>query len=247
MPVMLAAIGRFLVAFALHSAASRTRSMTSSFGVSTAILSFGNSGGEVAHHEGDFGVRFGRRRVVGRGGAAGRGFREQALRIERRDIGGEIGHGQRQIAGDAHEGAHADDFVVADPRHGGDADHLAGERWLFRGRQPVALARRRAGSRADAERAAQRHLDPFGQRGEIGFAVERRENGAAHQSSAAQCGQDRAGKPLHRNAAAIDEAAVAAVDRQRRFVAEIDGLGSPRSICAARPCLVQALPSPAPS
>ena len=44
MPVMLAAIGKFLEAFSLHSAASRTRSMTSSLGVSTAILSFGKIG-----------------------------------------------------------------------------------------------------------------------------------------------------------------------------------------------------------
>ena len=83
---------------------------------------------------------------------------------------------------------------------------------------------------ADAERAAQRHLDALRQRGEIGFAVERRENGAAHESGAAKRGQDRAGKPLHRDAAAIDEAAGAAVDRQRRLVAELDGLGLPRSI-----------------
>ena len=79
-----------------------------------------------------------------------------------------------------------------------------------------------------------------GKRREIGFAVERRENGAAHESSAAESGQDRAGKPLHRNAAAIDEAARAAVDRQRRLIAELDGVGLSRSNCAARPCLVQA-------
>ena len=75
MPVMLAAIGRFLEAFSLHSAASRTRSMTSSFGVSTAILSFGKIGVKIAHHESDLGVGLGGRRIVGRGGiAAGRGF-----------------------------------------------------------------------------------------------------------------------------------------------------------------------------
>ena len=128
MPVMLAAIGRCLAAFSLHSAASRTRAMTSSFGVSTRDLELRHYRREVAHHEGDFGVRLGRRRVVGRSGAAaGRGFGEQALRIERRDIGGEIGDGERQIAGDAHERTHAHDFMIADPRHGGDADHLAGE------------------------------------------------------------------------------------------------------------------------
>src|SRR6185437_10401869 len=37
-----------------------------------------------------------------------------------------------------------------------------------------------------------------------------------------------------------DEAAGAAVDRQRRFIAEFDGLDLPRSTCVARPCWVQA-------
>ena len=102
--------------------------MTSSFGVSTAILSFGNDRYQVAHHESNLGIGLGRRRVIGRSGAAaGRGFGEQALRIEGWDTGGEIGDGERQIAGDAHEWTHADDLVIADPRHGGDADHLAGE------------------------------------------------------------------------------------------------------------------------
>ena len=95
----------------------------------------------VAHDEGDFGIGLGRRRLVGRVAAARRGFGEQPLRIERRDIGGEIGDGERQIAGDAHEGPHAHHLVIADPVDGGDADHLAGEGRLFRGRQPVALAR----------------------------------------------------------------------------------------------------------
>ena len=80
---------------------------------------------------------------------------------------------------------------------------------------------------ADAKRAAQRDFDALWQRREIGLAVERRENGAAHKSSAAKCGQDRAGKPLHRNATAIDESARPAVDRQWRFVAELDGVGLP--------------------
>ena len=214
--------------------------MTSSFGVSTAILRCGNIGSRSRITK----ATSASGSAVGASSAAACRRRarigEQALRIERRDIGGKIGDGERQIAGDAHEGTHAHDLVIADPRHGGDADHLAREGRLFRGRQPVALARYAELVAGGAERAAQRHLDPFGQRGEIGLAVERRENGAAHQGSAAQCGQDRAGEPLHRNAAAIDEAAGAAVDRQRRLIAELDGLGPPRSICAACPRLVQA-------
>jgi hypothetical protein len=75
------------------------------------------------------------------------------------------------------------------------------------------------------ERATKRNLDAFRECGEIGFAIERRENGAAHESSAAKRGQNRSGKPLHRDAAAIDKAARSAVDRQRRFVAELDGIG----------------------
>ena len=128
MPVMLAAIGKIFggllapfggLAHAIHDLVVRREHRD---------LELRQDRREIAHHESDLGVGLGRRRVVGRGGvAAGRGLGEQALRIERRDIGGEIGNRERQIAGDAHEGTHADDFVIADPRHGGDADHLAGE------------------------------------------------------------------------------------------------------------------------
>jgi hypothetical protein len=38
---------------------------------------------------------------------------------------------------------------------------------------------------------------------------------------------------LHRNAAAIDITAGAAIDRQRRLIAKLDRLGVPRSIRAA--------------
>ena len=202
---------------------------------------------QIAHHEGDFGVRLGLRRLIGTGVAAGRRFGEQALRIVGRDIGSQIGDGQRQVAGHAHEGTHAHHFMIADPADGGDADQLAGERRLFHGRQPVALARSAGPVGADAERAAQCHLDPLRQRGEIGLAVKRGENGAAHESGAAQRGQDRAGEPLYGDAAAIDEAAAAAIDRERRLVAELNGerLGPSRSICAVRPWIGQASPSPA--
>ena len=187
-------------------------------------LEFRHNGRHFAHHEGNFGVRLGGRAIVRRG-VARRRFGEQSLRIEGRDIGGKVGNSERQIAGDAHERTNAHDFVVAYPINRGDADHLAGERRLFGSRQTVALVR--APFTTDAECAAKRNLHPFGQRGEIGLPVERRENGATHESSAAERGQNRAGKPLHRNAAAIDEAARAAIDRQRRLIAELNGVGLP--------------------
>ena len=104
-------------------------------------------------------------------------------------------------------------------------------------RQPVALAvGELVADRADG--AAQRVLDPLRHGGEIGFAVERGKNGAAHEGRAADAGQDRAGKPLHRNAAAIDDTAGAAIHRKRRLVAEIDGRIRSGSVCA-RPGLIQ--------
>jgi hypothetical protein len=140
------------------------------------------------------------------------------------DIGREVGNGERQISGDAHERTHAHDFVVADLVDGGDANDLSGKSWLFGGRQAIALVR---AFFAAAKRATERDFDAFRQSGKIGFTVEGCENGAAHESSAAKRGHNRAGKPLHRNASAIDKAAQAAIDRQRRFVAELDGLGLP--------------------
>ena len=74
-------------------------------------------------------------------------------------------------------------------------------------------------------RAAQRALDALRQRREMRLAVERCEDGAAHEGRAAKAGQDRAGKPLRRNATAVDDAMRLAVDRQRRLVAEVDRIG----------------------
>ena len=56
----------------------------------------------------------------------------------------------------------------------------------------------------------------------MGFAVQRRENRAAHQGRAAQAGEDRAGKPLDGDATAVDVGVRVAVDRQRRFIAEVE-------------------------
>ena len=182
------------------AATSRTRASTSSSGNSVDGLTFGNSelrsqtagvtlaslcrrrATQIASDEGDFGVRFGRRRRLV---VAGDPVGEQLLRIERRNIGGEIGDGQRKIAGDAHIGPHADQFAIAHMRRGRNAQDLAGNARLAERRQPVGLAQA-AQVVADAgDRAAQRVLDPLGRGGEIGLAVERRKNGAAHQGRAA--------------------------------------------------------------
>jgi hypothetical protein len=63
---------------------------------------------------------------------------------------------------------------------------------------------------------------------------------AAHQGRAANTSQNCAGEPLDRDAAAIDDVGVAAVDGKRRLIAEIDGQGI-RSVptMSARPGLVQ--------
>ena len=195
-------------------------------------------GHQIAGDERDFGVRFGRRRLV----VAGDGIGQQLLRIERRNIGGQIARRQRQIAGDAFVGTDPDRFAIAHARRDRHAQRFAARRRLAERRQPVGLARA-AQAIADArDRAAQSALDLLRRAGEIGLAVERRKNGAAHERGAAQSGEDRSGKPLHREPAPVDQAADA-VRRKRRLIAEIDRLGMkpPRRnvSCAARPSLVQ--------
>ena len=84
------------------------------------------------------------------------------------------------------------------------------------------------------DRAAQHAVGALRHGREMRFAVKRRENGAAHQGRAAQAGQDRSGKPLRRDTTAIDGDAGAAIDGERRLVAEIDAIGlAPQPICAA--------------
>src|SRR4029450_11524349 len=143
---------------------------------------------------------------------------EQSLRVECGDIGREVGNGERQISGDAPERTHAHDCVVADVVDGGDANDLSGKSWLFGGRQAIALVR---AFFAAAKRATERDFDAVRQSGKIGFTV----GGARKDISAAEVRDNRAGKPWPRNAAAFDKAAQSAIDRQRRFVAELDSLG----------------------
>ena len=88
---------------------------------------------------------------------------------------------KREIAGDAHEGADANDLAVADAAGLGVANDPALGVGLGRRRQTVGFARRRR----PVARAAQRELHAFGNGGEIALSVQRRENGAAHESRAA--------------------------------------------------------------
>src|SRR5262249_4163819 len=123
-----------------------------------------------------------------------------------------------------------------------NAQDLPGDARLGQRRQPVGLAKHVQLFADRGNGAAQRAADPFRRAGEIGFAVERSENGAAHQSSAAQAGQYSAAKPLDRDAPAIGQAASAAVDRKRRLIAEIDCLGGEATMMfsATQSRLVQA-------
>ena len=91
-------------------------------------------------------------------------------------------------------------------------------------RQAIALVQA-GGVVIGAECAAQRALDALGNLGEGHLAVERRKNGAADQSRAAQTGQDGAAKPLYGDAAAIDHRGFGAIDGKRRLVTEIDDPG----------------------
>ncbi len=93
-----------------------------------------------------------------------------------------------------------------------------------RRRQAIALVQAGAAV-VGAERAAQRAFDAFRHLGEGHFAVERRKNGAADESCAAQTGQNGAAKPLHRDAAAIDHRGFGTIDGKRRLVTEVDDPG----------------------
>ena len=158
---------------------------------------------EVAGDEGYFGVRLRGRRLL----VAGDRIGKKLLRIERRDVGGEIGHGERQIAGDADVSAGAHQFAFADAGRGRNFQDLPRHALFADRRQAIGLAESIQAVADAGDRAAQRHLDALRRGGEIGFAVERRKNGAAHECRAAQSGQDRAGEPLHREPAPVEQAA----------------------------------------
>src|ERR1700722_9012190 len=119
------------------------------------------------------------------------------------------------------------------------AQDLARDAWFDQRRQAIGLAQS-AQVIADAvDRAAQSASDPLGGGGEISLAVERRKNGAAHQGRAAQSGQYRSAKPLYREPAPVNQAAMLAVHGKRRLVAEVDRLGIKPAISAAHSSVIQ--------
>lgn len=182
---------------------------------------------KVLHHERHFRVgldRFGVIRIVGshRNGAANVG--QHALRVERRDLGGEIAGCHRQIAGDPDERPDPHHVAVADAGDGRDPQHVACGGQFAGRRQAVALVQ--AGALViGAKRAAQRALDALRHLGKGHFAVERRKNGAADESCAAQTSQDSAAKPLYGDAAAIDHRGLRTINGKWRLVAEINDPG----------------------
>jgi len=157
-------------------------------------------------------------------------------RVEGGDVGGQFGGRQSEIAGDAHEGADANDLAVADAAGLSVTDDAPLRVRLARRRQAVGFA----SGRRPVARAAQRELHALGNGGEIALPVQRRENGAAHESRAAQTGQNCAAEPLHRYAPAIDEVAGFPVNGQRRLMAEVDMIGlAVRPVCTAPFAVIQ--------
>jgi hypothetical protein len=177
---------------------------------------------EVLGDEGDLGIRLGSIfGIIGSGRRVGPTLAEHALGVEGRNLCREVAGCHRQVAGDADERPHSHDVAVADAGDGGHPHHVARRSRLARRRQAVGFAQAH-GAVAGAERAAQRAFDPLWHPRKGHFAVERRKNGAADQRCAAQTGQDRAAKPLHRDPAAIDDSRLRTVDRERWLVTEVD-------------------------
>ena len=81
------------------------------------------------------------------------------------------------------------------------------------GRQLVALARAIAATRSLPSAPRSAASTRSGRAAKLASPSSAMINGAAHQRGAAQAGQDRAGKPLDGDAAAVDEAGRRAVDR----------------------------------
>ena len=226
----------------VHSAASRTCAITSSSGTAAATFTRGSTPtrSRVTNDTSASGSAPGR--IVRRDRVAAAVVHQEPRRIELRHVGGELRDRQREVRGDAHERAHAHDFAVAGRAWWSRCGSPGARRWFRRSAGSLSLLRGHGGDALVAgQRAAQRRLDPLGQRREIGLAVERDKDGAAHQRGAAQAGQDRAGEPLDGDAAAVDQAGRRAIDQQWRFVAEIDRLcGCSQTIWIAPSALIQA-------
>ncbi len=235
-------ISGFLPAPPSQFAASRTRASTSSSDTTAAIFARGRTRGEVAGEERHFRVG------LGAGGILGGGRRPVPARSIFCALKGGMLADSSETESDRLPATRMNgrtrtiSRLPLPRRRGGHANDLARGIGLAGRRQPIGLARRIGDAVGDAaDGAAQRRFDALRHGGEIGLAVERCENGAAHESGAAKTGQDGAAEPLDRDAAAVHQAAVLAVDGQRRLVAEIDVLGlQARSKCAASFALIQA-------
>ena len=184
-------------------------------------------GREVLGDEGDLGIGFdgiGIVRIVGGGGGGGADIGQHALGVEWRDFCGKVARRHRQIAGDPDERPNPHHVAVADAGDGRDPHHVAGGGRFAGRRQAVALVQA-GGTIIGAESAAQRAFDALRHLGKGHFAVERRENGAADESCAAQTSQDSAAKPLYGDTAAVDHRGLGAIDGKRRLVTEINDPG----------------------
>ena len=221
-------------------AASRTRARTSSIGSTAAIFARGSTLARSRGDERHLGVGLGAGGSRRRGRAGASDLREHLLRVEGGMLAESSDTDSDRLPATRMNGRTRTISRLPTPPGGGDANDLARGVGLAGRRQAIGLARVGARSGGAGRRAAQRGFHPLRNGGEVGLAVERRENGAAHEGRAAQAGQDRAAEPLHRDAAAVDQPAALAVDGQRRLVAEIDVLGlQARSICAAPFAVIQ--------
>src|SRR6202012_1719097 len=91
-------------------------------------------------------------------------------------------------------------------------------------RQTIALAQA-GGPVVGAEGAPQRALDSLRHPDESHFTAQRRKNGAADQSCAAQTSENGAAEPLYGDTAAIDHRGFGAINGKRRLVTEINDPG----------------------
>ena len=245
MPVTLVRPADGSPALRLHSAASRTRAMTSSVGVSERDLELRQQRREIAHDEGDFGIRlrFGRRV-----GAVPLPGAESASR--RCGLNGGI---LAERSGRPATGCRRRGRTAAPARPRGcrramvetritwrvkDGSSAGGSRSLLRDTPSRSPATPSAPRSAPSKRPAARR----------NWSRRRAsENGAAHQSSAAQRGQDGADQPVtETRRRSMKPLSSPSTDSGGSLPRSI-GLGLPRSICAARRERGPSSPSPAPA
>ena len=154
-----------------------------------------------------------------------------------RDLRRQFRLAQRQRGGDAHERLHPHGVFVADARQRRQLQELAGGELLVGDLQAVRLA---CGARTgggivaapDLQRAVDRARDAqfIGGGGERLPAVERDEEGAAHEEGRGQTGEDRARDPTQRHLPAIKDV-LATIGAQRRRIAEVDRVRGVVTVC----------------